>query len=141
MGGCSWSITLQKSRLASGPRGTLFRLQLISGTSEHPDDNYDKRSPIQWDKGTYTVYVFCSKRFPLVVGPTDGPREESALDLYHVFGATESAIRMYMRECHGLDILPEAARLNSLGYQRSLMLLNRSIKLRSVGDVFVVDVD
>jgi hypothetical protein len=106
-GECSWSVTRSQDLVRRTAAGSLYRLSLLGGASEHPDENYpeDRRGVrIAWNAAPHEVFVFCARRLPAVILPTEGRLQVDVLDF--VTGpvpALESSAAIYTRVCHPGD--------------------------------------
>lgn len=104
---CSWSITRSRDLVRRAAAGSLYRLSLLGGTSEHPDENYPESSAgvrIEWNAAPHEVFVFCARRLPAVIMATDGRLQVDVLDFVNgPVGALESSAGLYARVCHPGD--------------------------------------
>lgn len=107
MGDCSWSQEIVRDLIGSNNIGALFRVELRGGDSEHPNNNYNSRARIVWNKQTHNTYVFCSKIMPSVM-MQEGPKVFANFLKISVGGvipgAEESAYGMYLNVCHSIDV-------------------------------------
>jgi hypothetical protein len=104
---CSWSITRSRDLVRRTDAGSLYRLSLLGGASEHPDENYPEDSrgvTIVWNAAPHEVFIFCSARLPAVILPTGGRLQVDVLDFVNgPVGALESSAGLYARVCHPGD--------------------------------------
>lgn len=101
---CSWSITHSRDLVRRTDAGSLYRLSLLGGASEHPDENYPEDSrgvTIAWNAAPHEVFIFCARQLPAVILPTDGRLQVDLLDFVNgPAGALESSAGLYTRVCH-----------------------------------------
>ena len=103
MGECSWSLTKDRAVVRRDANGSLLRLTLLGGTSQHPDE-YDSDANIEWNKSTHTVHIFCSSRLPAVMLEESGEMQVDVLDFVSgVPGVLESSANLYTSTCHPDD--------------------------------------
>ncbi|HMG46337.1 MAG TPA: hypothetical protein VK614_02605 [Allosphingosinicella sp.] len=118
---CSWSITRSRDLVRRTAAGSLYRLSLLGGASEHPDENYPEDSRgvrIAWNAAPHEVFVFCSRGLPAVILPTDGRLEVDVLDFVNgPVGALESSAGLYARVCHPGDDWASNGFAERFGYQ------------------------
>jgi hypothetical protein len=108
IGECSWSKLLEFAAAGKSPLGSLFRLELLGGTSEHDsvDDypsSFSSRVQIKWDEHPHTVYVFCSEQLPAVMMKTDEGAQVDVLDFTDPTGLPDvliSSANLYSQACH-----------------------------------------
>jgi hypothetical protein len=108
MGECSWSKTEEFAAAGKSPLGSLFRLELLGGVSEHESvdeypTSYSPAINIKWDEQSHTVYVFCSERLPAVLMKTDGTTQIDILDFTDPTGLPDvltSSANLYSQTCH-----------------------------------------
>jgi hypothetical protein len=120
-GECSWSVTRSQELVRSTAAGSLYRLSLLGGASEHPDENYPESARdvrIAWNAAPHEVFVFCARRLPAVILPGEGRLQVDVLDF--VTGpvpALESSAAIYARVCHPGDDWTSEGFAERFGYQ------------------------
>jgi hypothetical protein len=108
MGECSWSKIEVYAAAGKSSLGSLFRLELLGGVSEHESvdeypTSYSPAIKIKWDEHPHTVYVFCSERLPAVLMKTDGTTQVDVLDFTDPTGVPDvltSSANLYSQTCH-----------------------------------------
>lgn len=149
MGTCAWFRILETEIVKSNNVGTLIRSKEAHGESEHPDDNYERKTPIKWSEPT-NQYVFCSKLKPAVIfhiPPSDYATCRYGCWYAHllspgyadgVYGYNASDYEAYFRICHGLaKIDPQDISLaRKFGYARSLIKQVGQVEIKSPEDIF-----
>lgn len=108
MGECSWSKLEKFAAAGKSPLGSLFRLELLGGVSEHDSvedypTSFSSALQMQWNERPHTVYVFCSQQLPAVLFETDGETQVDVLDFTDPTGLPNvliSSANLYSQTCH-----------------------------------------
>lgn len=118
MDACSWSKELSRDFRGSSPRGMLYEVVLLGGSSVHRDGRYDHKAPIKWNAAPHTTYVLCSKTMPLVMGTYDGVFQADFLQIGSgVIGAYQSSLNLYGHVCHNTTITDEQTFARTYDYK------------------------
>lgn len=95
MGECSWSKTLATATVANGKTGNLIRMDLLGGSSR------EGSRKIKWNAAPHSVYLYCSKRLPVVMIEEGGRYEVDVLPLGNDLPTVLwSGAELYFRGCH-----------------------------------------
>lgn len=120
-GACSWSIARGQDLVRRTAAGSLYRLTLLGGASEHPDENYPESArgvSIAWNAAPHEVFIFCSRRLPAVILPAGGRLQVDVLDFVNgPVPALESSAAIYARTCHPGDDWTSEGFAERFGYQ------------------------
>ena len=102
-GVCSWFKPLSEQVIATNSKGTLVRVQVISGES----DMGDPKDRVRWDQKPYFIYAFCSIHLPTIMfaDPADARKGYyvHVLTLHPnwvVLTARMSSTVLYIYTCH-----------------------------------------
>lgn len=101
-GYCAWGIIKSKAKIKEEKGATLYKLEVLAGSSEHKEgqypDKYDPKINIEWNKKSHPVYIFCYDKLPVVI-VDNKPVVINFQELAH---SSESDAAVYVEICYGI---------------------------------------
>jgi hypothetical protein len=101
-GYCAWGIIKSKAKLKEVKGASLYKLEVLAGTSEHKEgqypEKYDSKIYIEWNKKPHPVYVFCYDKLPVVVVDN----KPNVLNFQELSHSSESDAGVYVEICYGI---------------------------------------